>query len=75
MLADRKIRTVTTMEDGTGSLTTTTMQDTSQMVSNMGKTDITAIVTTHELAVPAFLHVSEGTDYRQEREIARGAQG
>lgn len=37
----------------------TQMQDTSSM-----RSDLTAIATNHELSVPAFLMVSNGTDYR-----------
>lgn len=72
MKAMRVARTATTMEEG---LNTTSMQDSSQLRSNIGNTDMTAIVTSHELSIPGHLQVSEGTDYRQEREIARGAQG
>lgn len=50
----------------------------STMVPQMTETDVTqntAIVTTHELAVPAFMEVSYGLDYTLGKQIARGGMG
>lgn len=39
------------------------------------KTDMTAVVTSHELAIPAFLRNDYGAHFRREQQIASGSQG
>lgn len=61
-----------TLEDGPD---LTQPVDASSTLSQYGATDMTAVVTTHEISVPLFLQVDMGTDYRRDRQIAHGAMG